>query len=157
MPKKDSLSSSPSQDERIVAALANATVVLPFWGAIGAIVIWATQKDKSRYVAFQSLQSVVYHFVIIVGGLLMGACYMCSLVAFPLFMGLTVAAGDVSGDPSPIFFLPMALPFALLGAGMLSWFLCVLYGLFAAVSTLQGKDFRYIVIGRRLEAYLTHS
>jgi len=52
MPKKSPPPAWPSQDERIIAALANVTIVLPFWGAIGAIVIWATQKDKSTYVAF---------------------------------------------------------------------------------------------------------
>jgi uncharacterized Tic20 family protein len=136
-----------------MAALANATIVLPFWGAIGAVVIWATQKDKSRYVSFQSLQAVVYHFAIILGGLLMGACYMCSLVAFPLFLGLS-AASSPSGEPGPLIFVPMTFPFALLGAGILGWALAVAYGLYAAWSTLQGRDFRYVVIGRRLEGYL---
>jgi uncharacterized Tic20 family protein len=156
MPKDSSSSPSSSQDERIIAALANVTIVLPFWGAIGAIVIWATQKDKSAYVAFQSLQAVVYHLVLVLAGFLAGACYLCSLVAFPVMMALTVSTSDPAADFSPAFILPMAVPFAVLGASILGWFAFVVYGLVAAAATLQGKDFRYVVIGRRLEAYLAH-
>jgi len=156
MPKKPQLPPSPSQDERIVAALANVTIVLPFWGAIGAIVIWATQKEKSRYVAFQSLQAVVYHLVLVLAGFLAGACYLCSLVAFPVVMALSVSTVDPSAELSPAFMLPMAIPFAILGASVLGWFVFVIYGLAAAAATLQGKDFRYLVIGQRLEAYLAH-
>jgi len=156
MPRKSPPPPSPSQDERIIAALANVTIVLPFWGAIGAIVIWATQKDKSKYVAFQSLQAVVYHLVLVLAGFLAGACYLCSLVAFPVIMAVTVSASDPSAELSPAFILPMAIPFAILGASILGWFLFVVYGLVAAAATLQGRDFRYIVIGGRLETYLAH-
>ena len=31
----------------------------------------------------------------------------------------------------------------------------MIYGVIAAVMTIQGKDFRYIVIGRRLEQYMS--
>jgi len=156
MPRKSPTPPSPSQDERIIAALANVTIVLPFLGAIGAIVIWATQKDKSRYVAFQSLQAVVYHLVLVLAGFLAGACYLSSLVAFPVIMAATVSASDPSSDFGPAFILPMAIPFAILGASILGWFLFVVYGLVAAAATLQGRDFRYILIGGRLEAYLAH-
>jgi uncharacterized Tic20 family protein len=132
------------------------TIVLPFWGTIGAIVIWATQKDKSSFVGFQSLQAVVYHLVLVLAGFLAGACYLCTLVAFPVMMTLTVPVSAPSGDFSPAFMLPIMIPFAILGASMLGWLAFVIYGLVAAAATLQGKDFRYAVIGRRLEAYLAH-
>lgn len=146
---------SPPQDERIVAALAHATIILPLWGVLGAIVIWATQKDKSRYVAFQSLQAVAYHFVVVVGGFVAGACYMCSAFALPLLM-MATASADPSGEVSPAILLPMMGPFAILGGSILGWFLIVVYGLAGAAAALQGRDFRYLWIGRRLEAYLAH-
>jgi uncharacterized Tic20 family protein len=155
MAKKAALPASPSQDDRVVAALSHVTILLPFWGTIGAIVIWATQKDKSRYVAFQSLQAVVYHFVLVVAGLLLGVCYMCSAFALPLAMAAGTAT-DPSADVGPAFFLMMGVPFGILGASMLGWLAAVVYGLAAAVATLQGKDFRYVVIGKRLEDYLAH-
>jgi hypothetical protein len=40
---------------------------------------------------------------------------------------------------------------------MLAWMAYVGYGLFAAVSVLQGNDFRYVLLGPRLERYLVQS
>lgn len=155
MPKKPPLPPSPSQDERIVAALANVTIVLPFWGAIGAIVIWATQKEKSRYVAFHALQATVYHIVMILASFLAGICYMCSIFAFPLTLPFSVSTSDsTTGDVSPLFFLPMLIPFTVIGLAGLLWLGFVVYGLVGAANSLQGKDFRYLVIGKRLERYL---
>ncbi len=36
-----------------MAAVSHASVLLPFTGTIAPIVIWATQKEKSHYVAFR--------------------------------------------------------------------------------------------------------
>ncbi|MEK6574314.1 MAG: hypothetical protein AABZ58_08380 [Chloroflexota bacterium] len=41
-----------------------------------------------------------------------------------------------------------------MGTLFLGWFVMIVYGLAAAVMMLQGKDFRYVLIGRRLESYL---
>ena len=73
MPEKSSPPSSPSLDERIIAALANVTIVLAFWGAI---VIWTDQKDKSKYVALRSLLAVVCHLVLVLAGFLAGAWHL---------------------------------------------------------------------------------
>ena len=137
-----------------MAALAHASAILPMWGIIAAIVIWATQKDKSLFVRFQALQATVYQITMILGAFLLGACYMCSIFSFPLTMMAIPSAGQPSGDVNPIFLLPMAIPFAVMGIGLLAWFAFVLYGIIAAAQTLQGKDFRYLVIGNRLESYL---
>jgi uncharacterized Tic20 family protein len=55
--------SIPNQNDKIMAALAHISALLPLMGVIAPIVIWATQKDKSEYVAFQALQAVVYQLV----------------------------------------------------------------------------------------------
>jgi uncharacterized Tic20 family protein len=143
-----------TQDERIIAALAHASAILPMWGAIAAIVLWATQKDKSPFAGFQSLQAVAYHLTMIVGAMLFGVCYMCSALTMPLSTLLFLPSDPPSTDISPFAFLPMAFPFAVMGIGLLAGVAFVAYGLFAAAMTLQGKDFRYIVIGKKLEAYL---
>jgi len=87
----------------------------------------------------------------VAGALLAGVCYMCSIFAFPLSL---LASDPSTGEVSPLFFLPMSIPFALTGLWALTWVALVGYSLFGAISTLQGKDFRYIIIGRRLESYL---
>lgn len=151
-------SPTPSQDERVTAALAHASAILPMIGAIGAIVIWATQKDKSRFVAFQALQAVVYHITMILAAFLGGVCYACSIFSFPVLMALTIPSAETpSGDVGPLFFLTMGIPFAIMGLLMIGWFLFIVYGIVGAAMTLRGKDFRYLILGERLEAYLAQS
>jgi uncharacterized Tic20 family protein len=156
--------STATQDDKVVAALAHAL------GPLIAIIIWATQKDKSPFVAFQSLQALVYQLTGFVGMLLGMACYGCSFVgvfvsmfaAIPLTaVGAAATEGSseiVQGIAALIGLListvTMMAPFiifALLGLAALAF---LLYGLGAAISVFQGKDFRYIVIGRWLERYL---
>jgi len=38
--------------------------------------------------------------------------------------------------------------------GLMAWLDYVVYGLYGAVATLQGQDFRYAIIGPLLERYL---
>lgn len=146
------IQTSPSplsaQDERIVAALAHVSVLLPLMGVIAPIVIWVTQKDRSRYVAFQSLQAIAYQLLILViwfGGI---ACYIGSF--FLTFFGFMIpgAGGRIDGPPV-FFFIPFVVFF-----GMLALMgLMIIYGIVAAVLTFQGKDFHYLLIGRWVEQY----
>ena len=38
---------TPTQDERVMAALSHLSVFIPLFGVIAPIVIWVTQKEKS--------------------------------------------------------------------------------------------------------------
>ena len=46
------------------------------------------------------------------------------------------------------------IPFIIFGAIFVGGALFVIYGLIAAIQVFQGKDFRYILIGNRLDKYL---
>jgi len=157
--KSENIPAGATQDERILAALAHASVILPFWGLIGAIVIWATQREKSRFVGFQALQVITYQLVLIVGGFLGVACYMCSFFLM-MFLGLPIGALAAQNMATPDFFggllaiIISAFPFCIMGILGLVGLAYVLYGLYGAVRVLQGHDFRYAIIGRRLEQYL---
>jgi uncharacterized Tic20 family protein len=53
------------QDERILAALAHGAILLPIYGIIIPTIIWITQKEKTRYVSFQSLQALAFHLTLL--------------------------------------------------------------------------------------------
>lgn len=53
-----------------------------------------------------------------------------------------------------ISFLPMGLPFCLIGLMMLVWLAYLGYALHGAFRVFQGYDFRYVVIGRWVERSL---
>jgi hypothetical protein len=136
----------PTQNDRIMAALAHVTAILPMMGIIAPIVIWATQKEKSEYVAFQALQAIVFQLTMVLAWFAGMALYMGSF--FATFLGMASAGSSKS---IPIFFF---VPFVVMGCMMLGTLVFIVYGLIGAAMVLQGKDFRYIVIGDQLKRYL---
>ncbi|MCJ7620844.1 MAG: DUF4870 domain-containing protein [Anaerolineae bacterium] len=162
-----------SPDEKIMAALGHATIIWPVMGIVAPLIIWATQREKSRFVAFQALQAGVYHMTLIIAGLACGVCYFCSYlgmivgaIAMPISAALTLPGTGPSGEELPpealipillgflgmiVFYLAI---FGLLFLGLAVWLAYIAYGLYGAVANLQGKDFRYAIIGPRLERYL---
>ncbi|HTP02449.1 MAG TPA: hypothetical protein VMJ64_13835, partial [Anaerolineales bacterium] len=58
-------------------------------------------------------------------------------------------AGNSQAFPVFVF-----VPFLVMGGLMLAMLCFVIYGLVAAVMALQGREFRYIVLGNALKKYL---
>jgi uncharacterized protein len=143
----------PTQDERIMAALSHIAAIIPFMGVIAPIVIWVTQKDKSRYVGFQALQAMAYQILDILVMFLGYACYM--VFFFGTFASAALFAATSNKDPmmnSPELF--MILPFGVILLLGISQMMVILYGIVAAIFSLQGKPFRYLIIGKRIERYI---
>ena len=141
---------TPTQDERIMAALSHVSALMPFMGVIAPIVIWVTQKDKSRYVAFQSLQALAYQLSMIAAYFIGMGCYMFS------FLGtfFTIPFSPDSSSLSPLFALGFIIPFLVFGVIFIGGFFFIVYGIFGAIMAFQGKPFRYILIGKRVENFL---
>lgn len=144
---------TPTQDERVMAALSHASALLPMMGVIAPIVIWVTQKEKSRYVAFQSLQALAYQLSMIVAWFIGMGCYMLSFFGTFITIPFAASSGN-SPDGSPIFGLAFLIPFLVFGAIFIGGFFFIIYGMVAAVMAFQGKAFRYVIIGRRVEHFM---
>ncbi len=119
-------------DERTWALLAHlsvlANLVTGFLGPVIALVIYLVFKDRSRYVAYQSLQALLFQLIWWVGG---GA-----------LMAVAVA---ISGVLSVVLIGLLCLPFAfMLGLIPLA---ALVYGVVGAIQTSQGEDFQYWLIG----------
>jgi uncharacterized membrane protein len=145
-------------DEWTAAALAHASVLLTFIlgtaGGVGALVglvvslvMYLGYRDRSQFVAFHSLQSFVYQ----VAGVLVYA-----IVAAMLATGVS-AAWAVSKSLIPVLIGFLLMPFALMLTLLMVMVLAggpvalLGYGLYAAYQVYQGRDFRYWLIGERLE------
>lgn len=143
---------APTQDERVMAALAHGSILLGIFtsgigGIVTALVIWLVQKDKSRYVAFQALQSLVYQAGSMVLMILSWCCWFALLMAL-MFVPLSMNPEAYEATPPAGMWVAMALmfvPFAV-------WGLFILYGLWATIRTFDGRDFEYLIIGRWLRA-----
>jgi uncharacterized Tic20 family protein len=148
---------TPTQNDKIMAALAHVSAVLPFMGVIAPIVIWTTQKERSEFVAFQALQAIAYQLLMILAWFVGMGCYM--LTFFATFLTIPFAGGGNEADPTvaPFFMVGFFLPFIVFGAIFIGGAIFIIYGIVGAVATFQGKEFRYIIIGNRLADYLQKS
>lgn len=131
-----------AQEETILAAIAHAAVIISGVGAVAGLVIYLTQKEKSWYAAGQALQAAVYQLAAMLVTLVLWGCW--SMFYALTFIPLIVDPMQYQDAPPPIFWVgmgSMVLPF--IGMGVLG-----LYGLYGAWRAWQGKDFRYIIIGK---------
>jgi uncharacterized membrane protein len=133
-------------ENRLLAALAHGSVVAQGIGILVGVLVYITQRDKSRYAAFQALQAAVFQLIslVITLGLWMawGACYGLSMI--PLIVQI-----DANPDAAP----PAIFWISLLGMVIPLFYMTLvgLYGLWGALRAWQGKDFRYFLIGSWLE------
>jgi uncharacterized Tic20 family protein len=117
---------------------------------VAPIVIWVTQKDKSEYVGFQALQAIAYQLTMVLAWFAGMVLYMVLYMGSFFATFLTMPFGD-SSQSFPIFFL---VPFAVMGCLMLGTLVLIVYALVGAVMVLQGKDFRYIILGDQLKRWI---
>jgi uncharacterized Tic20 family protein len=138
------MSTNPSTEERLMASLAHASVVVFGPGILVGVFIWLTQKEKATYASNQGMQAAVYQLV----GMIVT---MALWVVWGIFYALTwipfVRNPELlDGPPPPLFWIgmfSMVVPFLV----MLAW---SLYGLWGALQSYRGRDFRYALIGKLL-------
>ncbi|MDX9991716.1 MAG: DUF4870 domain-containing protein [Anaerolineales bacterium] len=131
IPSPVALPLSPSE-ERTWAMLAHLSVVVNlftgFFGPIAALVIYLLFRDRSRYVAYHSLQSFMNQLIWWVGG---GA-----------IIGLAWAiTGILSIFLIGIFLIPFACLFSFMPI------VSVIQGVIGAVRASQGQDYKYWLVG----------
>lgn len=138
-----------TEDERVMAGLAHASIVLSLLtgglgGIIAALVVWLTQRKESAWVGFQAFQALVYQLLGLAVGFLSMMCW------FVLWVGSLFPAmanpNQYSDAPPAGFFVVLSL----LCIPILIWVLWTLYGLWAALRAWQGEDFRYALVGSAL-------
>jgi hypothetical protein len=119
-------------DERTWAMLAHLSVLLNmvtgFFGPLAALLIYLIYRDRSRYVAYQAMQSFVFQLIWWVGGGILAA------IAWTI-------SGLLSIVVIGLCLMPIALIISLIPLAAL------VYGVIGALETNQGKDFKYWLIG----------
>lgn len=138
------MSTNPSREECLMASIAHASVVVFGPGILVGVLIWLTQKEKSPFASRQGLQATVYQLlgmiVIMALWIVWGIFY--ALTWIPIIQNLE----QFEAAPPPIFWIGLASMVVPLIV-MLAW---ALYGLWGALKSLRGHDFRYVLIGKLL-------
>lgn len=140
----------PTSDESLMAAISH------FLGFLVALIVWATQKDKSRFVRFQSIQAMAFDLVVsvfvllVVGGLLV---LVFVLIAFGIGdLAILGSHNNPTAGPVRAFIALMAaLPFLVTCTLIPMAAIIFIARLIATLETFQGKDFRYPWLGNLIE------
>jgi len=141
-----------SSDESVLAAISH------FFGWLVALIVWATQIDKSPYVRYQSMQALAFDLIT---GIAVSIVFGCMSVL--IFAVLGIGIGDIAiyGNQAN----PLAEPIRIVVASMAAVPLLIpcmiiplvaiifIARLIATIQTLQGKDFRYPWLGKLVERY----
>lgn len=121
-----------ASEESTLAAIAHLSIFLNlftgFLGLIPPLVIYLAYKDRSKYVAYQSLQALVFQGVFFFGAAIL------ALIIFLLSSVLVLVVVGLCG-------IPIALLIALVPIGAL------IYAIIAAVDTFNHRDFKYWLVG----------
>jgi hypothetical protein len=131
-------------DERTWGMLAHLSVLLNlftgFAGPIAAFIIYLVYKDRSRYVAYHSLQSALFQLIWwFGGGVLIGVMWAIVGILSAVLIGIVL------------------IPFALVGTflfGLLPLG-ALIYGVIAGIQVNQGQDFKYWLVGDWVRGTLT--
>ena len=140
---------SPTSDERMLGALAH------FFGIIGSLIIYLSQKDKSRFVRFQAAQALAFDLIVM---LAMFVVFFCLFGVMFIGMFGTMFAGLNSAGPSESFswfmILPTMFPFGMFACIFPFSMTILIARILATVAVFSGKDFRYPWLGTRVEQFL---
>lgn len=141
-----------TQNERGLAGVAHGSVLLGIFtggvgGIIAALVIWLSQKEKSAYVAYQSLQALVYQAVTF---LITMTCWCCWGLLWMVSILAPVIGNPDKYEDAPPASVWLGLVLMIIPLGI--WVLTILYGLYGAARCFGGHDHKYAVIGNWLES-----
>jgi hypothetical protein len=107
-------------------------LVTGFLGVGAALVIYLVYKDRSRYVAYQAMQSFIFQLIFWAGGgLLIGMMW--------------AVVGALTAVLVGILLIPFAVILTLLF--LLMPLLALVYGVIGGIQCSNGEDFRYWLVG----------
>ena len=138
---------SESQEVRLLAAFSHASVLFPSFGFFVPIVIYATQKKNSSYLAFQALQALIWQIAMFAFSILSSAC-MVGSIFIPVLLASSSQNEKLFEVLDGGMFFAIMLGIFLVTFGNIAF---IIYGIVGAIMAYQGKDFRYIFIGYRIE------
>lgn len=127
-------------DERTWAMLAHLSVLVNLFtgvlGPVAALIIYLVYKDRSRYVAYQAMQSFIFQLIVIIGG--------GTLVAISWALSTALAVVIIGF---------LCMPIALLLT--IAVVLAPIYSIIGAIQCNSGQDFKYWLIGDWVRGTLT--
>jgi uncharacterized Tic20 family protein len=140
---------SLSSDEKLMGAVSH------LFGLVVALLMWMLQKDKSRFVKFQALQALVFDLIVMIST---GLLFFCLFgVIFLGTFGSIIWTAEAASSPEqmiPFVVLPIMFPSLTFICVFPLSVLLLAVRITAAVSVLNGRNFRYPVLGNWVEKFI---
>jgi uncharacterized Tic20 family protein len=137
-----------TSDERLLAAVAH------LFGLLVALIVWATQKEKSLFVRFQSVQAIAFNGIVMLASMALSGC-LGVLMVLAMLVGVTfIETQAAPGEMDWLFLIQPLSIFLIFILWMPFSLLLLVIRVVAAWSVFRGKDFRYPVLGRQVEKFL---
>lgn len=133
-----------NNDERLIALFSHLSIF--FGGIILPFIFWLTNKDKSKFITFHSLQTLWFHLLFIV----MIIVFVIILIIVFVFGGIGVSAlvsGTKSGEMSMFFIIFMIAFYFLLFAMIFGIYG---YSIYMGIKAYKGEFVMYPIVGKRV-------
>jgi len=153
-----------SQEDRLVAAMSHASVLLPLIGIAIPIGIWLSQGKRSPLLKFQALQALSYQLVAIFTYFLLMGCRM--LMSFAIFPTMMVPMAMIDNpqalevsEPTGVIFMILSGVLCVVGV-LFNVLMCIVgptYMFIALIGgwrVLNGDNFHYPILGHWIEKRL---
>lgn len=144
------MSESRERENQVAAALCHASAILFFTGMLVPLVTLLTTKNTEAKLRRQAKQALLYQ------GIASAAYLIVSVILFGVYMvvmlSIALLSTGQSAEADSLFLVVMAiLLFFMMVFSFLMQVLVPLYlgfAVFAALRSLQGRDFNYPLLGR---------
>ncbi len=130
-------------DERMISLFAHLSLFLG--GLLLPIIFWATNKDKSKFVTFHSLQALWFHIAFIV--VLIAFVFILVFVMIIGGIGLGALSGGGSGSMSAFMIIIIVAFYGLLFLGIFGGYA---YAVYMGIKAYQGNLVMYPIIGKKV-------
>lgn len=142
------------QEDKLLAALCHISIIFSTMGVILPIVIYIHAREKSKPLAFQAMQAMLYHVASLIWTLVFTIVWTILICVFAFIFTAVAEAGangEMAGGAAVVFMLVMIFLVLLLFAGI---FVVYILGIAGTIQTMRGRMFRYPIIGKWLERWL---
>jgi uncharacterized Tic20 family protein len=137
------------KEEQVIAAILHMSSPFGFFALISSGVVWAVCRSRSRFLMVQALQAFLFQLV---SFLAFGLMFLLFMVGFyyAMFSGLIARTGVTEPELTSNLIVAAAIGFA---AIFFFQFIFPLWGVWAGVQILRGKNYQYPVLGKTVIRY----
>lgn len=133
-----------TSDEKLMAMLSHMSIL--FGGIILPIILWATQKDKSKFVKYHSLQAIFFHIAYV--AILVVVIVALILVALISGAGFGALSKGHHSNDAALSVMMIILIIVFYGAIFASIFGAMAYEIYLAIKSYHGSYIKIPIIGK---------